>query len=146
MSELYLIVRIAERRIAFRASEVHSVIELEGITPIPMAPSYVAGLAAMRSKVLTVIDCRRSLGLEDVEAGAQSKTAVVIENEGFLYALAVDKHEDVIQADLDPVVGSVNYGERWSGVALGIVEAESGAALLVDASGFIHGPEAMKAA
>ena len=146
MSEQYLIVRIADRRVAFRASEVHSVIELESITPVPMAPPHVAGLAAMRSNVLTIIDCRRALGLDEVPARASRTTTVVVEYDGYLYGLAVDGHEDVSEADHDPDSDAVSFGARWDRVAHGMVEAVTGAALLVDVSGFVRGPEVSQAA
>jgi purine-binding chemotaxis protein CheW len=61
MNELYLIVGIAGEKVAFRASDVQSVVEIDRITPAPRAPAYIAGLAALRSRALTVIDCVRSL-------------------------------------------------------------------------------------
>ena len=40
----------------FPPSKVEAVVELEGITPAPCAAPHVAGLSALRSRVLTVID------------------------------------------------------------------------------------------
>jgi len=146
MSELYLIVSIASRRIAIRACEVHSVIELDGITPIPKAPPFVAGLAALRSKALTVIDCCRSLELDKGEADSLSNTAVVIEKDEFLYAMLVDRHEDVVHARSDIVAKDDGYGDRWDLVAQGMIETDLGAALVIDVSGLIAGPDVRRAA
>lgn len=146
MSELYLIVSIASRRIAIRGCEVHSVIELEGITPIPKAPPFVAGLAALRSKALTVIDCRRSLELEEDEEETPGNTAVVIEKDDFLYAMLVDRHEDVVHARSELIAEEDGYGDRWDSVALGMIETDLGAALVIDVSGLIAGPEVRRAA
>ena len=63
MAELLLIVRLAGRRVAFPAAEVEAVVELEGLTPVPRAAGHVAGLSALRSRVLTVIDGLASLEL-----------------------------------------------------------------------------------
>ena len=62
MADLLLIVRIADRRVALQAADVEAVVELEGITDVPGTAAHIAGLAALRSRVLTVIDCRLSLG------------------------------------------------------------------------------------
>lgn len=146
MSELFLIVTIAGTRVAIRAAEVHSVIELSQVTPIPLAPPFVAGLAALRSKALTVIDCRRALDLEPAAHEALPKVAVVIEKDEFLYALLVDEHQDVVEAESGLAQEEVNYGERWNRVAQGMIETDLGAALLVRIEELINGPPVAQAA
>lgn len=146
MSELFLIVTIAGKQIAIRAAEVHSVIELDRVTPIPLAPPFVAGLAALRSRALTVIDCRRSLELDPNERYDPSRIAVVITQGEFLYALLVDDHHDVVEAKPDDVSGNSNYGRRWNRVAQGMIETGMGAALLVDVEALISGPPVARAA
>lgn len=142
MNELLLIVVIDDRRIAIRASTVHSVIELEDITPIPHAPAFVAGLASLRSRTMTVVDCRRALELEDAAQEADCGKAVAIQEGDFLYALLVDAIEDVADArsDVQPLSGDIAKG--WSRVGLGMVETDAGAALLVDPAAMIAGPDA----
>lgn len=60
--DLLVIAQIAGRRCALSALDVKSVIEIGTITPIPRAPVWIAGITALRSQALTVIDCRRALG------------------------------------------------------------------------------------
>src|SRR6185503_2342031 len=102
MAELLLIARLGGRRIAFPASAIEAVVELEGITPAPGAAPHVAGLAALRSRVLTVID---GLAALDVGSGGWGATpdAIVIPCDGHTYALIVESVEDVIEADAPPV-------------------------------------------
>ena len=57
MNQLLLIVSVAGGRVAFPAAKVESVVELDALSPVPRAPAHVAGLSALRSRVLTVIDC-----------------------------------------------------------------------------------------
>ena len=141
MSGLLLVVRISDRRIALRAAEVHSVIELDALTPIPRAPSHVAGLSALRSRVLTVIDCRRSLELElRAEPDARPKAAVV-EFEGHLYALLVDEVEDVVEARSDCTPLRTALGHGWHRAALGMIETDGGPLLLMAVAGLIAGPQ-----
>ena len=75
MNELLLIVTIAGERVALPAAAVESVVELDTLIPVPRAAPHVAGLSALRSRVLTVIDCRRSLelGVTDYVATASAK-------------------------------------------------------------------------
>ena len=47
----------------FRRPRSKVVVELDALIPVPRAAPHVAGLSALRSRVLTVIDCQRSLEL-----------------------------------------------------------------------------------
>jgi purine-binding chemotaxis protein CheW len=53
MADLYLIVRLAGRRVAFPAADVEAVVELEGLSPVPCALPHVAGLSALRSRIVS---------------------------------------------------------------------------------------------
>ena len=147
MNELLLIVRLAGDRVAFQAASVESVVELDTLISVPRAPAHIAGLSALRSRVLTVIDCRQSLELNrtDLHDGAIHEAAVV-EFDGHHYALTVDAVEDVVEAMSDPapVRGAMVAG--WQRVARGMVETEQGPMLLVDVAALIAGPSAERAA
>ncbi|HEY0044518.1 MAG TPA: chemotaxis protein CheW [Allosphingosinicella sp.] len=144
MDNLLLIVTLAGSRVAMRASEVDSVVEIESLTGAPRTAPHVAGLAALRSRVLTVIDCRAAL-----EFGGYSETrtgdAVMALVEGHPYALLVDSVEDVVEAEsaLKPVCTTLSGG--WGRVAAGMVEAEGDLLLLVDVARLIAGPAAAAA-
>ena len=144
MAELLLIARLAGRRIAFPAADVEAVVELEGLTPAPCAAGHVAGLSALRSRVLTVIDGRVSLECEGACETALNE-ALVVPSGGHTYALLVDEVEDVVEASAAPVPANAPLGPGWDRVALGMVEAEGDLFLLVDPHQLIAGPAARAA-
>jgi purine-binding chemotaxis protein CheW len=143
MNQLLLIAIVGGQRVALRACEVQSVIELEGLTPVPRAPAHVAGLSALRSRVLTVIDCRASLGLPGSEA---RRAAAVVEHQGHFYALLVDRVEDVVEVRSEPAPVRAGLGPGWERVSLGMVEAGDEALLLIDVAAMIGGPDEARAA
>lgn len=148
MNELLLVVRIAGQRVAFRAARIESVVELDTLIPVPRAAEHVAGLSALRSRVLTVICCRRSLGLptpQENELDGLLEVAVS-EIDGHHYALIVDGVEDVLTADSDPTPVRAAMGEGWERVSSGMVETEEGPLLLVDVAALVAGPEVARAA
>ena len=145
MNELLLIVSIAGGRVAFPAAKVESVVELDALSPVPRAPAHVAGLSALRSRVLTVIDCQRSLELGSTDLSGLREAAVV-EIEGHHYALTVDAVEDVVEALSDPVPVRAAMGAGWERVGLGMIETEEGPLLLVDIDALIAGPPSDRAA
>ncbi len=146
MSELLLIVTIAGERVALPAAAVESVVELEALIAVPRAPCHVAGLSALRSRVLTVIDCMRSLELGDTDCSDGIREAAVIELDGHHYALIVDLVEDVVEALADPVPVRAAMGRGWERVSRGMVETEVGPLLLIDVAALIAGSDAKAAA
>ncbi len=83
VNDMLLVVVLAGRRAALPAIEVNSVIELAEVTPVPRAAPHIAGLAALRSRPLTVIDCLDLARHRPAMAtGAARRRAVVIEHEG----------------------------------------------------------------
>ncbi len=142
MTQLLLIVSIAGSRVAFPSGAVESVVELDTLIPVPRAGPHVAGLSALRSRVLTVIDTVRSLDLGETDCSDGIREAAVVELDGHHYALIVDSVEDVIEALSDTTPIRAAMGEGWERVALGMVETEDGPLLLIDVAALIAGPSA----
>ena len=140
MNELLLIVTIAKSRVAFPADKIEGVVELDTLIPVPRAPAHLAGLSALRSRVLTVIDCRRSLELGVTETSGRLLEAAVVELDSHHYALIVDAVEDVVEAQSDPSPVRAAMEAGWQRVSSGMVETEEGPLLLVDVALLIAGP------
>lgn len=141
MNELLLVVFIAGERVALPAAAVESVVELDTLIPVPRAAPHVAGLSALRSRVLTVIDCVRSLELGSGAAPQAIREAAVVELDGHHYALIVDLVEDVIEAQSEPTPVRAAMGAGWERASVGMVETESGPLLLVDVAALVAGNE-----
>lgn len=139
MTGMLLIGELAGTRIALPAASIRSVIETDALAPVPHAPPHVAGLTAVRSQALTVIDSRASLGLP-ARPHRPGDCAAVIVHDGHLYALLLDVIDDVRAARSAAVPVTGGYGAGWREAAIGMVELDNGPALLVDAGVIIRGP------
>jgi purine-binding chemotaxis protein CheW len=128
---LYLIGAVAGRRVAVESAPVDSVIDLGAVQPIPGAAAGLLGLAALRSRVLTVVDCAVALELDPLQrpAGAPLPT-IVLEIDNYLYGLVLDRVDDVVTADHPILPLGAPLGGPWSAVSAGIIEV-GGAALPV---------------
>jgi purine-binding chemotaxis protein CheW len=149
MDRSLLLVRIAGEMAALDSARIQSVVELEAVTPVPQGPAHVAGLAALRSRAMTVIDCRRSLELpddEDRRAEDDGALAVVVELDEYLYALLVDRVEEVVPLEGDPAMLRTDLLPGWSRATLGMVETSAGPALLLDPGKLVAGPPIAAAA
>lgn len=119
MSGLYLIARLAGQRLAIDAREIDSVIDIGVVVPAPGAPATIVGVAALRSRVITVVNTWAVLDLPSAE---QSPRAVVTRVDGHDYAILFDRVEDIANLDLAPLTSGVALEDRWRGAAYGFVE------------------------
>lgn len=139
MTDLLVMTQIAGRRCALHAHDVQSVIEVGSVTPVPQTADFIAGITALRSQALTVIDCRRALGFPEIRWSTDARAAVV-SLQGHSYALIVDAIEDITTAIGEPEDITGGFGPEWSQVAKGMIETSSGPALLIDLATLIAGP------
>ncbi|WBO21452.1 chemotaxis protein CheW [Sphingomonas abietis] len=145
MEDLKLIARIAGQEIALAADAVESVVEIEAITPVPLAGVHIAGLAALRSRVLTIIDTYAALeiGVSPRDGIVQ---AVVVTIDHHLYGLLVDEVVDVAAITGDPLPLHAGLSRGWANAGLGIVEHQERALLLLDPARIVAGPPVAAAA
>ena len=141
---LVLVARISGHRVAIRADAVRAVVEIGEIAPVPRAQPHVAGLAALRSRVLTVIDSYRSIGLD--APGDARREAVIVELGGHDYALTVDSVDDVV--DVPGGIGELPVTPRggWARVAAGSVEIDDRLLMVLDVGALIAGAQEPAAA
>jgi len=144
MERLHLLARIAGQRVAFDATAVESVVELEALAPVPRAPAHVAGLAALRSRVLTVIDTHAALGVGRIERGALMP-AIIATVEGHLYGLLVDAIDDVAAIGAQPASVRGRLAAGWREIAVGALEHDGALLLLIDPAALVAGPAARAA-
>jgi purine-binding chemotaxis protein CheW len=143
MKALYLIARIDDETVALPATEIGSVVEVDQIATVPRVAPHVAGLFALRSRVLTVIDTRAALELGTI-ARTGTMTAIIVECDGHSYALLVDEVEDVIEAGL-PEPCPAMLRPAWRRAAKGTIRRGEDAILLIDPAALVAGAEPIAA-
>jgi len=80
------------------------------ITPTPIAPSHVRGVANLRGEVMTVLDLRQILEMESAEITPESAN-IVVQTGGEQVGFLVDRVEDVLtlrDADAQPPTSNVD--------------------------------------
>lgn len=142
MKEQLLVACIAGRRVAIPSGKIRSVIEIDRIEPVPRAPHGVAGLTALRSRVLTAVDCAQVIDPEnfaDVDQQQADLYGVVIDIDDYGYALLVQDVEDVTEPLEDLTEARVDLGAGWSDYVLGVAETAVGALVVVDPVNIVRG-------
>jgi purine-binding chemotaxis protein CheW len=144
MESLVLICTIAGQRVALPANDVESVVEVDAITPVPLVARHVAGLFALRSRVLTIIDSIAALDLGVMEM-RDAMQAVIVSRDGHPYGLLVDQVDDVVTSSIVPGLVRAALSDGWARAAKGVVERDGEALLLIDPAILIAGPIAVAA-
>lgn len=146
VSELLLVVMLAGEKVALRVNDVESVTELEMLAPVPCSPLHVAGLAALRSRVLTVIDCQYALGLGQSPNRRAGASAAVVVHDGHAYALLLDRIDNVAEARTAPVPARTRLHGGWAEKSQGFVETDDGPLLVVNVAALIAGLQDVRTA
>ncbi len=140
---LFLIAQIAGRTVAIESGQVESVVDIGTIVPVPRSERQVRGLAALRSRVVTVIDTRAALGLD---AGSREATrAVITIVDGHHYAVLVDALDDVAPFDLAPISAGIVLDKGWRRIGRGLVERNGEPILAIALDALIPGVVAIAA-
>ena len=142
MTELFLIVRIGNRWAALPAIEIESAVDLTAVVPVPCAPPTVRGLAALRSRVVTVIDTHVALGLP---SSPQAARAVIAPVQGHHFALVVDALDDVFSHERQPLPSGLSSEGLWGQCANGIIEHDGRPLLVLVPARLVPGTPALAA-
>ena len=130
MSDLFLIAHIAGRGVAIDAAQVDSVVDIGEIVAVPRAEAFVRGLAALRSRVVTVIDTGIALGLAPTPDAMRRAVITIVD--GHHYAILVDSVEDVAPFARLPLSSGLALRGGWASVGTGIVERDGEPLLIID--------------
>lgn len=123
--------------------KVQDIVEPSQITPVPCAPSAIAGVLNLRGRIVTVIDLRELLGAKEEEARRQM--SVTIEHKGDLYTLLVDSIGDVRslpKRDFDKPPATLD--ENMRRLCSGVFRLEDNLLVVLDVSRILDEETIMK--
>lgn len=137
MNTLYLFAHIAGTGVAISTDEVDAVVRLHELSRVPGVPGHVAGLAALRSRVLTIIDAGALVrGVPQAHDGESH--AIVCEIGGHGYGILVDRVDDIqtVEAAPLPICGRID--PAWHSYAKGVIESAGQSYFLVTLASFLE--------
>ncbi|MGQ3176023.1 MAG: chemotaxis protein CheW [Blastomonas fulva] len=131
MKELYLIAVISGEKVVIPAEQVDSVVNVRESVPVPSAAPFIAGLFALRSRVLTLIDCQFFVTGEPADL-TPGQPAIVVNIGGCHYGLLVDAVIDVVQSVVAPAPLPGQLPAGWSDIGRALLDFDSSTYLLID--------------
>lgn len=134
----FVTVRINGQMFGISVLAVQDVIRKQRITPVPLAPSMVAGALNLRGRIVTAIDMRTRLGISHTNAPTNTMK-VVVEYQHELYALIVDSVGDVLTLSLQQMEKTpANLDTAWRQVSAGVFKLEKELLVILDIAHIIE--------
>jgi purine-binding chemotaxis protein CheW len=124
----YLTFRLVNETFAIHVSKIVKILEMQKITEVPKAPSFMKGVINLRGDVLPVIDAREKFGMkaEDYD----SRTCILVlstkTNGDVLHVgVIVDSVLDVVKYPEEEIKNAPSLGSRYSSeVVDGVMKKE----------------------
>jgi len=104
--------------------QVREVRDVQAVTPVPGAPSYIEGVTNLRGQIITVMNLRKRLNIEETEGGGEkiivielgkAAVGVVVDTVTEVSTLAgadIERHMQVTKKLDDYLVGVGKQGEK----------------------------------
>jgi purine-binding chemotaxis protein CheW len=89
---------LGDRLLGLPIEVVREILRVEDITPVPDAPAGIRGVINLRGEVVTIVDLRIVLGLDEAEIGPHTRLVVAHSNDEAI-GLLVDRVADVVTID-----------------------------------------------
>jgi purine-binding chemotaxis protein CheW len=144
MAGLFLIASISGSPIAIDSARVESVVRIGEIQAVPNCSPLVAGLFALRSRVLTVIDSQFLItGVS--KPIASGSIAIVVSVAGHSYALLVDSIADAVNLEGIKYLENVSVDAAWRKIASGVMLHNDQMLMVIEIDNLIAEPDQMAA-
>lgn len=133
-SQEFVTLRLAGQLIGIPVLQVHDVLKAQNMTPVPIAPSWVAGLINLRGRIVTCIDLRARLGLpQPTEADEITGMSVVVEQNEEPYSLLIDKVGDVLNLPIEDYERNpVTLDAVWADISAGVYRLDGELLVILD--------------
>lgn len=96
----YCTLRVGDLLLGIEVGQIQEILRDTPIMPVPLSPPTIRGLINLRGQIVTAIDLRRRVGLEDADDTSSFMTMVLGTVEEPL-ALVVDAVGDVVEVGAD---------------------------------------------
>ncbi len=134
----FVTMQIGNQWFGISVMSVQDVLRNLQVSPIPMAPPAIAGALNIRGRIVTAIDMRKRLGIE--ESNSAAAMFVVVESDHELFALMVDAVGDVLSLSMREFEAApANLDAAWRSIAAGVFKLKKGILVIMDVVQLIDG-------
>lgn len=141
----FVTARIAGKLFGLPIEAVHEVFSPEGITLVPLSPAEIEGVLNLRGRIVTMINLRRVLGLEDLSG--ETRMAIGLEDRNETFGLIIDEVGEVLTLDTgEHEPPPSNLDKRWADIVSGVHRLSGELLLILDVKRVLGGIATAEAA
>lgn len=144
MNSLYLIAHINDACVGIESNSIESIVHVQDIVPVPMCDPSIAGLFALRSRVLTLIDTQYLVSGK-VKKAAKGALAVVVDIAGHHYGLLVDRVEDVVPITDEHMENQIKPSKEWTALVSQTASVDGRLVMILNTGSLVNGQDALAA-
>jgi purine-binding chemotaxis protein CheW len=126
IGEQYLLFSLADREFAVRAESVQGVERLSDLTPVPNVAPWVKGVMNLRGSIVSVVDLRQFLDLDQLVYSPQTRLLSLQAND-MMICVVVDGVSEMVQIPSNAITAQIN---RQPGIPPWAAQYTLGTALL----------------
>ena len=131
MHKLFLLAEMAGSKVAICSDVIESVVTVNDVIAVPRSDPIILGLFALRSRVLTLIDCQYAVsGVSETNvAGALAAIASI---GGHSFGLVVSKVFDVVSVPEEKIQPALKLGAGWKTIVSQFVDINDQLVMIID--------------
>jgi purine-binding chemotaxis protein CheW len=142
---MFVTMTVAGQQFGIPVLKVRDILGPQRIAHVPLAPPEVLGSLNLRGRIVTAIDGRVRLGMPP-RAKGEGSMSVVVEHDGELYSLVIDKVGEVLTLPASDYERSpATLDPRWQGVSDGIYRLQGSLLVVLDVHRFLTFAQAQAA-
>jgi purine-binding chemotaxis protein CheW len=114
---------------------VREIIPPSEVTPVPGAPGFFQGILNVRGELVSVINMRRFIGMEELDGNASAKILILASEDGSVQGLLTDDVTSIIDINAEAVQPLCEGGGETGfskDLLKGVAETEEGLVVIVD--------------
>jgi purine-binding chemotaxis protein CheW len=144
MPKLYLIAEFAGEAVAIDCSYIESVVHVQNVVSVPRCDKSIAGIFALRSRVLTLVDSKYVVTGETSELGFKS-LAVIMEIAGHSYGLLIERAYEVVSISDAQMIKNVAVAPQWLAIISCLAVVDGKTTMIIDPRTLVAGEELIAA-
>jgi purine-binding chemotaxis protein CheW len=104
MEKQMVVFQLSNEHYGVDIASVDSIIRMQAVTAMPLAPDFCEGVTNLRGTVLPVIDLRKRFGLPSAEATKETRIVVTETNDTMVGMMvdAVIEVQSIPESDIEP--------------------------------------------
>ncbi len=119
--------------------QVREVRDMQAVTPVPGAPSYVEGVTNLRGQIITVIDLRKRLGLE--KGNVEGEKILIIDLEKTAVGVVVDTVTEVSTIKEADIEKNMNVTSTLGDFVMGVGKQNDHLSVILDITKIVNKPK-----